>query len=128
MKRFGNLYPEIIKFENLWESAKKAERGMRFRGNVLAFNYNLERELLTLQTELTSKTYQPGAYRTFYIKEPKSWMISAAPYRDRVVHHALCNIIVPIDYRTNIYQRFIRKSGRVWYTSRFTSVYHLCSF
>jgi retron-type reverse transcriptase len=111
MKRFGNLYPEIIKFENLWESAKKAERGKRFRGNVLAFNYNLERELLTLQTELTSKTYQPGAYRTFYIKEPKSRMISAAPYRDRVVHHALCNIIVPIIEPTFISDSYANRVG-----------------
>ncbi|GAX37756.1 RNA-directed DNA polymerase [Nodularia sp. NIES-3585] len=96
MKRYGNLYHQIINFENLLLAAKKAQRGKRFRENVLAFNYNLEAELAKLQTELTNQTYQPGEYRTFYIKEPKIRMISAAPYRDRVVHHALCNIIVPL--------------------------------
>lgn len=96
MKRHGNLYPQIIEFENLLLAARKAEKGKRFRDNVLAFNYNLEAELTQLQQELTDKIYQPGAYRTFYIKEPKTRMISAAPYKDRVVHHALCNIIIPI--------------------------------
>ncbi|MBW4671473.1 MAG: RNA-directed DNA polymerase [Cyanomargarita calcarea GSE-NOS-MK-12-04C] len=111
MKRSGNLYPEIIKFENILTAAKKAERGKRFRENVLAFNYNLERELLRLQTELASKTYQPGAYRTFYLKEPKNRMISAAPYRDRVVHHALCNVIVPIIEPTFISDSYANRVG-----------------
>lgn len=96
MKRHGNLYPQILELENLLVAAKKAQKGKRFRDNVLAFNYNLEEELLRLQKELAYQNYQPGAYKTFYIKEPKSRMISAAPYKDRVVHHALCNIIVPL--------------------------------
>ena len=96
MKRYGNLYPQVTKFENLFLAARKAQKGKRFQNNVLRFNYNLEQELIKLQQELTEKNYQPGAYRTFYIQEPKHRMISAAPYRDRVVHHALCNVIVPI--------------------------------
>lgn len=96
MKRYGNLYPQIVDFENLLAAAKKAEKGKRFRENVLDFNYNRECELVEIQKKLIEKTYQPGKYRTFYIKEPKSRMISAAPYRDRVVHHALCQVIVPI--------------------------------
>lgn len=43
-----------------------------------------------------AKTYSPGAYVHFYIHEPKRRKISAAPFRDRVVHHALCNIIEPL--------------------------------
>ncbi len=96
MKRYGNLYPQIVDFENLLAAARKAEKGKRFKENVLDFNYNIEGELATIQKNISEKTYQPGKYRTFYIKEPKSRMISAAPYRDRVVHHALCNVIVPI--------------------------------
>jgi len=45
---------------------------------------------LQLQRELQTRTYQPGGYRTFEIYEPKQRIISAAPYRDRVVHHRLC--------------------------------------
>jgi RNA-directed DNA polymerase len=63
-------------------AARKAQKGKRFRDNVLAFNYNLEAELAKLKAELESKTYQPGAYKTFEIVEPKRRMISAAPYRD----------------------------------------------
>ncbi|XZN89287.1 MAG: hypothetical protein ACM65M_16630 [Microcoleus sp.] len=96
MKRYGNLWQKIVDFGNLLSAAKLAQQGKRFRPNVLAFNYNLERELFKLKEELESKTYLPGPYKTFEIVEPKRRMISAAPYRDRVVHHALCNIVVPI--------------------------------
>lgn len=111
MKRYGNLYHQIVDFKNLLESARKAQKGKRFRGNVLAFNYNLESELIKLQEELINKTYQPGEYRTFYIKEPKTRMISAAPYRDRVVHHALCNIIVPLIESTFISDSYANRVG-----------------
>ncbi len=57
MKRYGNLYSQIVDFDNLYLSAKKAQKSKRFRPNVLAFNYNLETELLTLQQELINKTY-----------------------------------------------------------------------
>ncbi|WP_233258656.1 hypothetical protein [[Phormidium] sp. ETS-05] len=93
MKRHGNLFRQIISFENLWLASHQAQKGKRFQENVLRFNYNLESEIFQLQAELKSKTYRPGGYKTFEIVEPKRRMISAAPYRDRVVHHALCHII-----------------------------------
>ena len=49
-----------------------------------------------LQQELSDNTYQPGGYDTFMLYDTKARMISAAPFRDRVVHHALCNVIEPI--------------------------------
>lgn len=111
MKRYGNLWSDVIAFDNLLLAAKKAQKGKRFRKNVLEFNYNLEQELFQLQTELESKTYCPGTYKTFQIYEPKPRMISAAPYRDRVVHHALCNIIVPIFERTFISDSYANRVG-----------------
>ncbi|MCK6581391.1 MAG: reverse transcriptase/maturase family protein [Anaerolineae bacterium] len=51
---------------------------------------------MRLQAELIGKTYAPGGYHHFYIHEPKRRKISAAPFRDRVVHHALCNLIEPV--------------------------------
>ncbi|MGB3640736.1 MAG: RNA-directed DNA polymerase [Rivularia sp. (in: cyanobacteria)] len=111
MKRHGNIYPQIIDFENILLAAKKAQKGKRFRDNVLEFNYNLESELIKIQRELTEKCYQPGIYKTFYIKEPKTRMISAAPYPDRVVHHALCNIIVPIIEPTFIGESYANRVG-----------------
>jgi len=111
MKRYGNLWYQIIAFENLLNAARQAQRGKRFRHNVLTFNYNLETELFQLNTELAQKTYQPGIYKTFEIVEPKRRLISAAPYRDRVVHHALCNIIVPIFERTFIADSYANRVG-----------------
>ena len=111
MKRFGNLWPEVTSFENLRQAARQAQQGKRYRPNVLAFNFNLEGELLQLQTELRQKTYCPGAYKTFVIRDPKSRLISAAPYRDRVVHHALCNVIIPLIERTFIHDTYANRIG-----------------
>jgi retron-type reverse transcriptase len=111
MKRYGNLWHQVIDFENLLNASRKAQRGKRYRGNVLDFNYHLESELARLQTELQNQTYKPGRYRTFQIFEPKPRLISAAPYRDRVVHHALCNVIVPILERTFIVDTYANRIG-----------------
>lgn len=111
MKRYGNLYPQITDFSNLVLAAHQAQRGKRFREDILKFNYNLEVELAKIKTQLESKIYQPGRYKTFEICEPKRRLISAAPYRDRVVHHALCNIIVPIFERTFIADSYANRLG-----------------
>ncbi len=111
MKRYGNLWHQIIDWSNLLLAARYAQKGKRFRDNVLAFNYNLEPELFKLCSELESKTYRPGAYRSFRIYDPKPRLISAAPYRDRVVHHALCNIIVPLMERSFIHDTYANRVG-----------------
>ncbi len=111
MKRHGNLWPQVIDFNNLMAANKKAQRGKRYRENVLYFNSRLADELLQLQTELESRSYQPGEYKTFQIVEPKKRMISAAPYRDRVVHHALCNVIAPVFERTLIRDTYANREG-----------------
>lgn len=111
MKRYGNLWCQIIDWSNLLLASRKAQKGKRFRDNVLAFNYNLEQELFKLQSELQSKTYQPGKYRSFRIYDPKPRLISAAPYRDRVVHHALCNIIVPLMEKSFIHDTYANRVG-----------------
>ena len=111
MKRYGNLWSQVTDFENLFRAARQAQRGKRFRANVLDFNYYLEQNLAQLQQELQSRTYQPGVYHSFRIFEPKPRLISAAPYRDRVVHHALCNIVVPIFERTFITDSYANRLG-----------------
>jgi len=101
-RSFDNLYPALCAFPNLLLAYRKAARGKRGHPSVAAFEYNLERELLQLQEELRAQTYQPGSYYSFYIRDPKLRLISAAPFGDRVVHHALCNIIEPLFERTFI--------------------------
>ncbi len=111
MKRYGNLWPQIIDFENLLQAARQAQKGKRFCRNVLVFNYDLEKNLERIQQELASQSYRPGSYHTFEIMEPKRRVISAAPYRDRVVHHALCNIITPLFERTFIHDSYANRVG-----------------
>ncbi len=111
MKKHRNLWPAITDFSNLLMASQQAQKGKRFRDNVLEFNFHLESELFRLQAELKAKTYTPGAYNTFYIFEPKPRMISAAPYRDRVIHHALCNVVAPIFERTLIIDSYANRVG-----------------
>ena len=111
MKRYGNLWHKITDWENLLLAARRAQKAKRFRDNVLEFNYNLEKELFQLQTERQQQTYQPGAYKTFRIYDPKPRLIFAAPYRDRVVHHALCNIIVPLIEPSFIHDTYANRVG-----------------
>ncbi|MBI1763259.1 MAG: RNA-dependent DNA polymerase [Acidobacteria bacterium] len=111
MKRHGNLWPQVIDFGNLLDATQQAQRGKRYRANVLRFNDRLAEELLQLQAALDSRTYRPGPYRTFEIVVPKQRLISAAPYRDRVVHHALCQVIAPIFERTMIRDSYANRTG-----------------
>jgi RNA-directed DNA polymerase len=75
----------------------KRSRGVSEPGPIVAaFLMNLEGELLRLQRELTRDGYVPGPYRSFTVEDPKPRLISAAPFRDRVVHHALTQVVEPL--------------------------------
>lgn len=112
MKRHGNLWPTLTSFEHLLRSSEKAKRGKRFRSAVARYEFNLERELLALQAALRQKIYRPGNYRSFYIYEPKKRQISAAPYRDRIVHHALTGILEPIFEPAFIFDSYACRKGK----------------
>jgi retron-type reverse transcriptase len=112
MQRHGDLWQELIGFPHLLRCARKAQRGKRFRPATALFNFNLEHELWKLHQELQDKTYQPGPYRTFHVHEPKKRLISAAPYRDRIVHHALTSILEPIYERSFISDSYACRKGR----------------
>ena len=112
MKRVKHLYPQICTFENLLRAANKAQRAKRLKPNVASFNFHLEPELIALQKELAEKYWDPGPYTAFYIYEPKRRLISAAPYRDRVVHHALCQIIEPIFERAFIFDSYANRKEK----------------
>ncbi len=106
MKSHNHLFAQITAFDNLLLAARRAQKGKRFKPGCARFNLNLERELLRLQQELVAGTYRHGPYHDFFINDPKRRLISAAPYRDRVVHHALCNVIEPLFDRTFIHDTY----------------------
>lgn len=96
MKRTGNLFDRLVEFDNLYLAFHKALLGKKQRTDCADFAFLQEEELFRLQADLMNKQYRPGGYRTFFVYEKKTRMISAAPFRDRVVHHALCNILEPL--------------------------------
>jgi RNA-directed DNA polymerase len=108
----SNLYEQICAWENLHLAWRKAARGKRGREPAARFEYHLEDNLLQLQEELRGKTYQPGDYASFYIHDPKHRLISAAPFRDRVVHHALCNLVEPLFERRFIADSYANRVGK----------------
>jgi RNA-directed DNA polymerase len=112
-KTFKRLYPRIYAFENLYQAFRKARRGgKRKKECVAAFELDLEANLWQLHEELRTPSYRPGPYHNFYVLERKLRLISAAPFRDRVVHHALCNVIQPIFERRFIYDSYACRVGK----------------
>lgn len=107
-----NLYPAIYSFESLYYAYLRARRNKRYRHEVLRFTARLEEELITLQNELIYQTYRPGRHREFVIHEPKTRVIMAPPFRDRVVHHALVAVIEPIFERGFIYDSYACRVGK----------------
>lgn len=90
-----SLLHQVTQWDNLLRAFHKAAKGKRGKAATARLEARLADELLILQDELQTGIYRPGGYTHFYIHEPKRRKISAAPFRDRVVHHALCNVIEP---------------------------------
>lgn len=95
-KTHNNLYPQIYDFVNIYDAFLKARKGKRYRNDVLLFGNHLEENLIDIQNHLIWKTYTPQLFKEFYVYEPKKRLIQAPAFRDRVVHHALCNVIEPL--------------------------------
>lgn len=112
MKRQGHLFARIVTFDNLLLAARKARRGKRDRHSVGHFFFHLETELFALQEALQAGTYRMQPYRTFTIYEPKQRQICAAHFRDRVVHHAVCNILDPIFEASFIADTYACRRGK----------------
>jgi RNA-directed DNA polymerase len=106
------LFEEICSFENLLAAAQAAMRGKRSRPPAAAFFARIETELIALQEELLAGTYRPGSYHYFYIHDPKTRRVAAAPFRDRVVHHAIVRVLEPIFEGRFIEDSFACRKGK----------------
>lgn len=96
-KRYKNLLVQIVDIDNLRLAYKKAVKGgNRYTVSHLKFKENLEANLYLIQKQLTNEVYRHGSYHTFKVYEPKERIIKSLPFRDRVVQHAINNIIEPI--------------------------------
>jgi retron-type reverse transcriptase len=108
----ANLFSRVIDLENLHAAYLDARASKRYRSSILKFGFALEENLLTLRWELAHKTYLHGSYREFVVNDSKKRLIKAAPFRDRVVHHAVCNVIEPILEPGFIYDSYACRNGK----------------
>lgn len=96
MKRYGNLFERVVEYGNLEQAFHNAARHKTRRSEVIEYGSHLEANLLQLQRELITGTYRTSEYKTFIIYEPKERKIFKLPFRDRVVHWAIMQVIEPI--------------------------------
>ena len=99
---FGNLYKAYL-------DCKKRKSNTL---NHIKFWENLEENLLDLEEKLQNRTYKPGRSIAFVVQKPKLREVFAADFRDRVVHHLLCNYLSPIFERTFIYDSWACRKGK----------------
>lgn len=103
---------KLVSWDNLFSAWQKASKGKRGKAEVALFEYKLEQNLLSLQADLSTGSWQPAGYQSFYVHDPKRRLISAAPFPDRVVHHALCNLIEPVFERSFVTDSFANRKGK----------------
>ena len=112
MKRHGNIFEGIISFDNLLLASHKAMKGKKFKSSTGSFYFNLENEIFDLQEELRKGIYHPSQYTQFEIREPKVRKICCSEFKDRVIHHAICNKIEPIFESRAIYDSYACRVGK----------------
>ena len=111
-RRVDDLFSGIASFAALEAAAQRAARGKRRKPGVAAFLARLEREVLRLERELLSGVWRPGRYVKIAVRDPKPRTVSAAPFRDRVVHHALCAAIEPLFERGFVFDSYANRRGK----------------
>ena len=112
MRSYNNLYPKIVSEENLYLAFRKSKKGKSSKKYVKQFEKNLEENILKLRTELLLHSYKPKPLKNFTIRDPKTRKISKSDFKDRVIHHALCNVIESIFNRTFIHDSYANRKGK----------------
>ena len=111
-RKHRSLFDGIASFPALCAAALRAAKGKRAKPGAAAFLANLEKEVLRLEWELQSGRYRPGRYKKIEVFDPKHRVVSAAPFRDRVVHHAFCAVCEPIFERGFIHDSYANRAGK----------------
>ena len=97
MRRYGNLWQEITSKENLIIAHHKATLYKKSRRNIIKFNQDIEGNLAYIREILITKQFHTSPYYEKTVYEPKKRIIYVLPFSpDRIVQHALMNIIIPI--------------------------------
>jgi len=108
----SEAFAALCDWSQLHRAWQRASAGKRQRGSTAAFEHRLADHLLALADDLRSGTWRPQPYTHFWIHEPKRRRISAAAFCDRVVHHALCQVIEPRFERLFIPDSYANRPGK----------------
>jgi hypothetical protein len=117
MKRAGYLIEPIADMANLELAWLKARRGKADRAQVLAFGRNLRPNLQALQAQIRSGEVETGGHHYFTVYDPKKRQICAAPFSQRVLHHALMNVCHPYFEKKQIFDSFASRIGKGTHTA-----------
>ncbi len=112
MKRKGNVFPLIVEHQNLRLAWLKALRGKRKSPAVLLFSRNTDANIGQIKARLESEDPAWGNYRSFTISDPKARTISAAPFPERVMHHAIMNILEELFEKELIHHSYTCRKGK----------------
>ena len=107
-----NLYDKIISLKNLIVGWERAKKGKTRKQDVCEFGENIAYNLKILHDELNNQTYSPEPMKTFILRDPKTRKISKSVFRDRIIHHALCNVIEPFFERQFIFDSYANRKGK----------------
>jgi len=107
-----NMYEELCSYENLEIAFNRARKGKTLKPYVIEFEDKLKENLIQLRSELLMQTYKPQPLKSFTLRDPKTRKISKSDFRDRVIHHAICNIIEPVFDKRFIYDSFANRLGK----------------
>ena len=117
MKRQGQLLEKIADLHNLYEASYKAQKGKISKHDVYAYSRQLQQNLLRLQQQLISGAVETRGYNTFTIYDPKKRLICAAPFSQRVMHHALMNVCHASFEKIQTVDSFASRSGKGTYAA-----------
>jgi len=106
MKTSPPPFEAIHAMENLYHAWHKVSLGKSSKSSIVAFYRDLDNNLLSIAGDVKNGIYRPGDYNRFLIRDPKERIISAAPVRDRVVHHAIMNFYDEVFDRNLIYDSY----------------------
>ena len=109
---FYKMYNKICSKKNLILAWKKSRKGKTKKRYVKRFGNNLIQNIIKLNQELNNQIYFPCPLKQFILRDPKTRKISKSAFRDRIVHHALCNIISPLFEKNFIYDSHANQIGK----------------
>ena len=107
-----SLFDKLCSLENLELAFRNARKRKTLKKYVINFEERLQENLLNLRNELILKTYKPKPLETFIVRDPKTRKISKSDFRDRVIHHALYNVIETIFDKGFIYDSYANRIGK----------------